>query len=92
MIAGESTDANGVSHGFLRKPDGRFIVFDAPRAGTGPNQGTAALDINLEGEIAGYTLDNNNVSHGTRTALFRNSMLREPALSPDRYTAPFLRA
>ena len=64
MIAGESTDANGVSYRFLRKPDGRFIVFDAPRAGTGPNQGTAAVDINLEGEIAGYTLDNNNVSHG----------------------------
>jgi hypothetical protein len=48
----------------------RFITFDAPGAGTGPNQGTGCFFydcyalINNLGEITGYYLDTNNVYHG----------------------------
>jgi hypothetical protein len=50
VITGEYQDANYVYHSFLRTPDGRFVNFGAPRAGTGANQGTCAVDIDLEGE------------------------------------------
>jgi hypothetical protein len=34
-ITGYYADANSVSHGFLRSPDGKFTTFDVPaRAGT----------------------------------------------------------
>lgn len=48
----------------------RIITFDAPGAGTGPNQGTGCLYydcyllLNNLGEITGYYLDANNVYHG----------------------------
>lgn len=38
--------------------------FDAPGAGTGPAQGTFALSINLQGDIAGYFVAPNGVAHG----------------------------
>ncbi len=46
-----------------------IITFDAPGAGTGPYQGTEAIEINPEGAITGFYFDSNNVAHG---------FLREP--------------
>ena len=63
-IVGSYTDTNIVLHGFLRLPNGQIILFDAPGAGHGLNQGTAAVAINNLGEIAGQFQDPNNVFHG----------------------------
>ena len=63
VVAGNYIDANGVNHGFVRAPDGRFTFFDAPGAGTGAGQGTIPLTNNDRGEITGVYFDNNNVLH-----------------------------
>jgi hypothetical protein len=42
VIAGQFEDDNNVYHGFLRRADGTFAVFDAPGAGTAANEGTVA--------------------------------------------------
>ena len=39
-------------------------TIDAPGAGTGPGQGTNALDINACGTIIGFSRDANDVRHG----------------------------
>ena len=41
-----------------------FTVIDGPGAGTGADQGTAAVYINAAGAVAGAYLDANNVEHG----------------------------
>src|SRR4029077_12487004 len=41
-----------------------ITTFDAPGAGTGPLQGTYALNIDPSGTIIGYTRDANEVRHG----------------------------
>jgi hypothetical protein len=41
-----------------------IVTFDAPGAGTGKTQGTAAGTINTAGEITGYYLDSGSVFHG----------------------------
>ncbi len=66
MIVGFYTDVNIVPHGFLRKPDGEIISFDAPGAGLGYglDQGTVAFDINDLGLISGQYQDSNYVFHG----------------------------
>jgi hypothetical protein len=67
VIWGGATDSNGVSHGFLRTPDGKFTIVDAPDAGTGSGQGTfgeAASCINASGAVTGTYVDSNNVAHG----------------------------
>src|SRR5262249_12149901 len=64
-ISGNSIDANNVYHGYVRRfYDGNITVFDAPGAGTGPNQGTQCSGINDAGTIVGIYIDTNNVSHG----------------------------
>jgi hypothetical protein len=63
-ISGISIDANNVFHGYLRTPDGTITVFDAPGAGTGPNQGTQCSGINEAGTIVGLYIDSSNVNHG----------------------------
>jgi hypothetical protein len=65
-IVGSFTDTNVVPHGFLRRPDGRIISFDAPGAGLGAglDQGTIAYGINDLGVIAGQFQDAGNVFHG----------------------------
>src|ERR1700722_15749277 len=40
-----------------------FIEVDAPGAGPGPFQGTAANDINAKRQIVGVYFDDNNVGH-----------------------------
>jgi hypothetical protein len=63
-ISGTSVDPNNVFHGYLRAPDGTFTVFDAPGAGTGPNQGTESAGINDAGTIEGFYIDSNGVNRG----------------------------
>ena len=41
-----------------------YTTFDAPGAGTGPNQGTLALAIDPAGAITGYYIDASGVNHG----------------------------
>jgi len=53
-----------LSHGFLRYRDGRIETFDAPGAGTGPNQGTFAEFNNPANAIVGYYLDASGTFHG----------------------------
>jgi hypothetical protein len=65
-VTGYDLDANNVYHGFLRKPDGSIVVFDAPGADTteGDFNGTFPAGINDAGLIAGYYIDASNVGHG----------------------------
>jgi|CZKL01.1.fsa_nt_gi hypothetical protein len=74
-ITGVYVDANNAAHGFLRTPEGKFTIFDAPGVGTGLGpcpiyywdygfQGTYPFGMNREGVIPGYFLDANNVYHG----------------------------
>jgi hypothetical protein len=48
----------------VREPDGHFISFEAPGAGSAPGQGTEATNVNSEGTVIGLWIDNNNVFHG----------------------------
>src|SRR6266487_4074511 len=41
-----------------------ITTFDAPGAGTGPGQGTYALNINPSGTMIGFSRDANDVRHG----------------------------
>jgi hypothetical protein len=71
-ITGFIRDANAARHGFLRAPDGTFIMFDDPNAGTcstscgtiGNGQGTRAYAINPAGTITGFFTDNSARCHG----------------------------
>src|SRR5271169_5048710 len=45
VITGSFYDATGLSHGFLRTPDGKFTTFDVPGAGA---NGTFPIGLNLE--------------------------------------------
>src|SRR4029453_1566712 len=40
-----------------------ITTFDAPGAGTGPGQGTSALNINPAGTIVGFSRDSNRARH-----------------------------
>lgn len=59
-ITGSFNDATGLTHGFLRGPDGKFTTFDVPGAGA---YGTFPIGLNLEGAIVGYALDSNFLFH-----------------------------
>jgi hypothetical protein len=50
-ITGSYYDVNGVSHGFLRSPEGKFTSFDVPGEG---GYGSTPSAINLEGAVVGY--------------------------------------
>lgn len=52
-VAGVYFDANSVSHGFYRDPNGAMTLFDAPGAGTTAGEGTLAYDMNGNGVIVG---------------------------------------
>src|SRR4029077_13611167 len=59
-ITGTFSDANGVSHGFVRLVDTATIIapIDAPGAGTtGMFSGTAPFSINLTGQLTGAYAD-----------------------------------
>jgi hypothetical protein len=69
-VAGGYHDNKGnfVDHGLLRRANGKFTTFDAPGAGTGPNQGTGSpgtsRPLNQFGATASYYTDANNLVHG----------------------------
>ena len=64
-ISGLYYDANNVFHGFLRKPGGTFIKFEAPGADTADEFfGTFPNSLNDFGSIAGDYLDSSDVYHG----------------------------
>jgi hypothetical protein len=65
-IAGYFFDANVMSHGFLRAPNGTYKTFDAPGAGTIPftGQGTYSENLNPGSEITGAVIDAGDVAHG----------------------------
>jgi len=73
-ITGSYDDAENVSHGFLREPDGKFTTFEAPGAGTSPLFGTFAASINPAGAIAGYYSDGSQVG----IQIVYHGFLREP--------------
>jgi hypothetical protein len=57
-------DANNVLHSAIRFPDGSFVTFDAPGAGTGPFQGTDEAGINPVETVMGFFIDSSSVFHG----------------------------
>lgn len=71
-VAGEYIDSANVYHAFVRSCDGMITEFDAPRAGThssaeSPYPGTFVTGVdglNREGDAAGYSTDDANVSYG----------------------------
>jgi hypothetical protein len=65
-IVGYYTDENVVPHAFIRSPGGSIQSFNAPGAGLGHglNEGTVAVSINDENEIAGQYEDSKQVYHG----------------------------
>ena len=70
MVTGPGWDANGLSHGFIRDPDGNFTEFDPPGLGTAcsgvfnPSCGTWPLSINSKGAITGYSVLSNGAELG----------------------------
>lgn len=65
-IAGHYTDADHVTHGFLREAGGEFITLDAPGAGmvAGLGYGTFPSSMNDAGTITGHYTDASGVAHG----------------------------
>lgn len=53
-ITGPYYDKDGLGHGFLRSPEGRFVTFDVPNSTAGT---TTPIALNLEGAVVGYYLD-----------------------------------
>jgi hypothetical protein len=66
LCTGYWIDSSVVGHGFVRYPNGAIFKFDAPGAGAVPGvfQGTVPQGMNFWGEVVGYLIDANNVSHG----------------------------
>jgi hypothetical protein len=64
IIAGSIRVQSSADHGFVRAADGTITNFDAPGAGTQPNQGTVPRSLNSAGVIAGYYIDLSGVDHG----------------------------
>ena len=74
-ILGSIADANGVFHGFVYTAgsNGALGLLDVPGDSIGPFSGTAPMDINFSGAIAGL------VSTGLRgQQLLSNSFVRDP--------------
>jgi hypothetical protein len=63
VIVGITRDNNNVRHGYLRYPDGRYVTFDHPNAGTdgAAGQGTRVGGLNALGAVAGSVRDANNL-------------------------------
>ena len=61
VIAGTTRDENSVRHGYLRFPDGKYVTFDHPDAGTdgSTGQGTRVGGLNVLGAVTGSVRDAN---------------------------------
>jgi uncharacterized membrane protein len=60
-VTGIYFDANYVTHGFLRSPQGTFTLFDVPQAAPGT---TYPVSINEVGSIVGNYQDMSGIGHG----------------------------
>ena len=58
VVAGNYWDTNGVPHGFIRNPDGKFTTFDVPGS-----SGTSPRAVDLEGSVVGFYTDANFSFH-----------------------------
>jgi hypothetical protein len=76
VVTGYLFDTSGVPHGFVRSPEGGFVVFDAPGAA---GNGTFPIGMNLEGAIVGYYLDSGGLFH---------AFLRSPGRSFTTWVGP----
>jgi hypothetical protein len=58
-VVGVYADSAGIYHGFLRRPTGQIVSFDAPGAAPNPLTGieTVPTGINDQGDIVGYFSD-----------------------------------
>ena len=64
-IEGDFQESKLIYRGFIREPDGSFVAYDAPDAGTGPFQGTLGFSgINKDGTVAGVYFDAGGYPHG----------------------------
>jgi hypothetical protein len=65
-VAGMYFDAKNAYHGFLRAAaTGAITAFDVPGAPTSiGHRGTLPISMNTGGDIAGFSVDTNNVRHG----------------------------
>jgi hypothetical protein len=69
-VAGIYYDANDVVHGFTRRSNGNFSVFELPgRPGSSVRPGAVPFSMNASEEITGTWVDANEISHG----FFRSS-------------------
>ncbi len=59
IVGGLYTDANSQNHGYLRKPNGSFVIIDVPGA-----TGTVVQDISDLGWIVGRYIDGGGRVHG----------------------------
>jgi hypothetical protein len=66
LSTGYWVDSSMIGHGFVRRPNGAILKFDAPGAGAVPGsfQGTVPQGMNFWGEIVGYVVDTKSVAHG----------------------------
>jgi hypothetical protein len=69
-VEGDFQESDLVYRGFVREPNGSFVVFDAPDAGAGSGQGTLGFSgINKHGTAVGVYFDADGYPHGyTRTS------------------------
>src|SRR5208337_963748 len=63
-ITGYYIDSDGVSHGFLRAPNGTITTIAVKDAGTGAGLGIFGTVVNEFGAIVGWYIDSDGVSHG----------------------------
>jgi hypothetical protein len=65
-VAGMYFDAKNAYHGFVRAAaTGAITAFDVPGAPTSiGHRGTLPISMNMGGDIAGFSVDTNNVRHG----------------------------
>lgn len=85
-IAGQFQDSSYAYHGFIRRPSGSFITFDAPGASTSPGLGTFAFDINSRGGTAGVFYDATGLLHGfIRSPQGHITPVDAPDASPSSY-------
>jgi hypothetical protein len=63
-VDGNYFDSDGVAHGFVRDPNGKFTTFEVKATGLTAGQGTYTWGINWAGATVGGFVDANNVYHG----------------------------
>ncbi len=66
LTTGIYFDTSGALHGFERTPSEFVAIIGGPKsaAGTGPGQGTRPSVNNIEGKVAGWTIDGTGLLHG----------------------------